>query len=238
MLDFITIDGILAPLTDAWRLTGFSRTNTDNGRLYARLATNAGQTTIELFKRPVREAGDLVASGTGVTGAITLTQANASGLSGAVLLLALGAGDGTLLVFYATDADLDAYESELSALLDAQARFAGDPGFERFTALAKREIDGVIRARLNAEGFRGMFGDAPAALANPADLTEAAAYLALSLVFERLSGAPDSRAVERARHYQLRYERALSATRIVLKPSGAGGALLSVAIGEYVLRRG
>ena len=239
MLDFITTDPFLSTVTDAWRLTGFNRANTDAGRLYARLTENAGQTTIELFKSTAREPADLVAQGTAAPGALMLAQANDSGLSGSCLLAANASGVGHFIAFYACDEDLDAYEADLDKLLDNDGAFAGVNGFERFIALAKRTCDGAIIGRLRASNLgREDTGFYLSSLVNLDKLAEPAALLALALIFERLSGAPDERALAHAKDYRLRFLRAWAATRLEFDLHGTGAPTLSLLAGDVPLVRG
>lgn len=50
MLDFITIAPSLARHLAGLRLTGFSRENTDSGKLYARLTPDGGETRLSLYR--------------------------------------------------------------------------------------------------------------------------------------------------------------------------------------------
>ncbi|MCK6439775.1 MAG: hypothetical protein L6Q71_06180 [Planctomycetes bacterium] len=239
MFDFITIDESLHAISRDWRITGHDRINTDDGRLYARLTTTSGTTTIELFNRPERMPADLVASGSGTIGTVTLAQANSSGLSGSVELIAQPSFDATLIVFYATDEDLDVYEENLASLLDTGGMYAGEPGFERYAALAKRRLDDMIVARIHREGLRGLSREhILSSLLDLPALTEPASYLALALLFERLAGAPDVKAADRSRYFYRRFEQSIASARLVFDFTGTGSAAFTLLFGDVTLLRG
>lgn len=82
----ITNDGS-SQLSDP-QLAGFDETNTDAGKLYAKLEFVSPDYRVQLYKDSGLAAADLVASGTRATasGSVTLTASNSSGLTGTITI--------------------------------------------------------------------------------------------------------------------------------------------------------
>lgn len=231
----ITLNANLAGISDGWALTGWSRANTHHGRLYTRTSLDEETLTIELFSRPERLPEQLVASGSAAApGVLLLSEANGSGLSGSLWLAEASAlSDGELRVFFACDADLHPLHANLSALLDAQGNFAGEPGFEHYTTRATSMLNGILRARLNELGFCERHD--LLCVADSDDLKRAASHLALSELLGRIATSPDPRAALQAREHSLSFHRALAATTLEIH---CLGGVIRAPLGDLRLFRG
>jgi hypothetical protein len=237
MQPFITASCTLDAFTQYWQITGYSRSNTDGGRLHVSVTKSGATLTVSLYRRAGELAGHLVAQGSGEVGLIECSAQNSSGLSGSVEVTALRASGGKLHVFYACDEDLHALEDGLASLTGEAGAFAGAPGFERFTAAATREVNRIVEGRFRQWLPRSVLAEpAPLLLTRPEQLTDAAALLALSLVLQRLAGAPDQRAKKRARKYRLRAEQALHVANVSFD-NGVGSEVAFV-LGTPAITRG
>jgi|GEM_PF-4306859 len=237
----ITISHELASVIAAATLTGFNAANTDCGRLFAATEIADSNITLTLYRHPSCASADAVASGTAsiTANSITLTQANSSGLSGSVELLAVADVSGVLSVSFALRADLDERVSDLDALLDESSEFAGLPDFEGPLLRAKREIDRVISARLRRKGYsRDQARTALATILPSEGLRRAATCFALAAIFERLSNDPGDAMQQRAYHFQSLYRDALASAEIELQAPGASSATERVSIGDYAFLLG
>lgn len=132
-----------------WRFTGYSRENTDHGRVYVATEFSAGDVTVRIYRDELRS--NLVASGTLVgatSGEVALAEVASSGLSGAVTLRnATGAEVVRVDVFYCCDDDLLAYKRDLQEFLDDAGEFNGGHGFNTVCDAAKRELDELLQTR-------------------------------------------------------------------------------------------
>jgi hypothetical protein len=203
MLEYVTTHDDPAGAFARWVIDGADRVNTDNGRLYARLAED-GDITVSLYRDAVRL--QLVAQGTREgTGELTLNEQNDSGLSGSVHINHAAAGDATLDVFYAADGDITALQGEVAAFL-VDGAFAGRPGFAEPLARAKRVMDALLNARY-PEGWRAD---------DLTPLADATARYALFFIYEHLSTRADDPAGQLAAHWRREARLALPRVRLLL----------------------
>ena len=119
MQEVIKINDSLSQLSNL-SLTGFTRANTDELRLYASIKKIATLRIVSLFKHASRGADFTVATGSILlaSGKVTLDEENSSGISGSVELNDDTENDGIEFVLgYADLADLMVYESTIDQLL-------------------------------------------------------------------------------------------------------------------------
>ena len=196
--------------TSRWALTGYSRDNTDQGRLHTTLYESTGDYFVELYKDPGRDSADLVASGSisSPAGEVTISEENSSGLSGSVNLAYEQDSEFSLVVFYCCRADLDAYENDISSLLDASGEIAGRVDFESFCEQAKR----MIEAHLNVRFMRSNLSDPPGRedIAEPSQLQEPACLAALSALYWHLKTDFNDHNFKLSMEYQRRLEKWLA----------------------------
>ena len=138
-------------------LTGFTRANTDDLRLYAAVEFAAPDYSVKLFKDPSRESAFLVASGgtTEAGASVTLNEENSSGISGSAKLnYSADDDDIEILLGYADISDLCVYEAGIEALLPV-----GEEDFHPQHNEAFFQINQLLRQKLREEISTG--GDTP-----------------------------------------------------------------------------
>ena len=145
MQEVIKINDAFSQLSNL-SLTGFTRDNTDELRLYASVKQVTDTRTVTLYRHASRSTGFGVASGfiTEPSGEVTLTEQNSSGISGNVYLDYVQDDDGIeFLLGYATLADLQVYEGTIDQLLpDGQADFRPqhNEAFFRINRIVRRRL--------------------------------------------------------------------------------------------------
>lgn len=128
---------------------------TNRGRLWAVFTASTGD--LSLYRHPAAASGDKVCGGTVTSGAVTLSAANTSGITGTAKVTNGTAGTnpeqdstGTVVISYAHELDLaDAYGIGLDNELDGSSKYRGrDTRFEAVLKTAKRDIDAKLREYL------------------------------------------------------------------------------------------
>lgn len=183
-------------------LTGWGNalaTVSEAGRLYWSVTSG---NTLELYRNEARAAGDLVASGAinASTHAVTLAQANSSGLSGSATVVHTSglAANGEVILSYADEPELASELQHLTSLLDGSSQWEGGRRFEKALRQAKRTLDAALIGQLQHRLPRTA-AHLPdlSAIAQPRQLAEVHAKLTASLLFE-----------QRGVHAPINYERA------------------------------
>ena len=97
----------------------------------------------------------------------------------------------------------------------------------------------MLIARLRRDGLdRQSRAGILSSIADLDALSEPAALLTLALLFERIAGAPDKEAAQRAEHFYRRFEKAIAATRIRLDLGTNGSSPFTLLLGDITLIRG
>lgn len=162
-------------------LTGFSRENTDELRLYASVLLDQANYSVTLYKAASRSAASVVASGTiaQASGRVTLAQQNQSGVSGSVQL-DYTADDGGIefVLGYAALADLKIYETTIDQLLpEGQTDFWPQHNEAFFT------INRLLRRRLLDKFGLNDTCDLPDSVADKRVLTRMQIFYVLHLLY-------------------------------------------------------
>lgn len=100
--------------------------------------------TITLYRNDGTTATDALCSGTIISGAATLTAANASGITGSVKIGGTGDANGTIIISYADEPDLLRIVNKATSWLDGSSQWNGVNRFEDAFITAKRDIDAMI----------------------------------------------------------------------------------------------
>lgn len=130
-------------------LTGFTRQNTDEMRLYVSVEYESPDYFVRMFKDSSRSLDSLVASGSATEGAavVALAESGSSGISGSAKLdYVVDDSQMEILLGYADISDLLVYESGLEALLPSGAADFYPQQNEAFF-----QVNRILRARLRDE---------------------------------------------------------------------------------------
>lgn len=178
-------------------LTGWGNTPTimEQGRLYWRVTSNGASSTLKLYRSAPNAAGswtsaDEMASGTFTIDAdnfvaVTLSQANASGLSGTCLVKASADSRGDVIVTYCDEQDIKRALHDSASLLTS-SQFEGETRFEGVMKQAKREIDRWLRTGQRPQfPSKSTSGEVDLSiLAAPRQLADCHAQLSVALLWE------------------------------------------------------
>lgn len=226
----VAMSPALRNLASRWTLNGTTAASTLDGRLWARVELDNGEFSISLYRRDGMDPGDVVASATGAGPTLALTESNDSGVTGAAELARdaaqqLSATGGTLTGIIqmppAVDADLEALEPDLGALLDEGGTYAGAAGFSIPLLGAGDFLNGALRRRLLNRGWcESDACEALAALDAPRLLRDATAHLALARIFQRESGRGDPKAGARAAYHRQQARESMAALRLTFHHPG------------------
>ena len=214
-------------------------TVSEAGRLYWSVTVG---NVLELYKREGRAAADLAASGSihATTDAVTLAQANNSGLSGSATVVhtAGRASSGEMILSYADEPELTVEVQHLTSLLDGSSQWEGGRRFEKALKESKRLLDAALLGQLHVRLARTPehLPDL-AAIAQPRQLAQVHAKLAAALLFEhRGVHAPVN--YERAEHKRRDAMDMLKSIALVLDLDNNDIADESRALSTGVVRRG
>ncbi len=206
--------------SSSWKLSGYSRDNTDDGKLYCSIYKDLPDYKVEIYKSANMDAGSLVASGaiSAVTGEVTLGEENSSGLSGSMMLDYLTDIEFEIIAFYACYEDLRGFERNLADLLDENGLIDGSPRFETFIEHSKRIIDAHLAVRFS----RSTFSNPPSReqLSSPDVLREPAIYATLSALYFYLKADFNDSNFKLALDYQKKLENWLATKPVVFSRNG------------------
>ncbi len=242
--------------TSRWRLGGVATKegaeNTDGGVLWLAMTRDGGTVTAELFKDAARAADAKVATGTADTSGldgtaeaaveVALTEANASGLSGAFFVHRFVAdGACPVQVALCVDEDLDTLWDGIEAL----PGYDDTAGCAEFIRLACQDVlartAAMFRDTLggHASAAAWFIADAGRSLpdlrriANPAQLRVAAAHRALEIALGRCHRSGAETMYSRLRDYHHgEWERAMAS--LVLAVRGGEGDVAASPSGSAV----
>ena len=234
-METFTIIGDGTSVSSAWSLSGYSRDNTDGGRLYCKVFFNSPDYVVELYKSSDFSSANLVASGsiTDSSGDVTLSEENSSGLSVSLKLAYSGDVEFGLLVFYACYEDLRGFERNLADLLDDAGEIDGRVRFESFIEHSKRILDAHLAVRF----ARSVHSDTPGRenLASPDELREPAIYATLSAIYFYMKADFNDSNFKLALDYQKKLENWLATKPINFN---RGGVNIVLEAGAVYIRRG
>lgn len=234
-METYTLKGEGAKVSLGWKLSGYSRDNTDEGRLFCKIYFSTPNYIVELYKSSDFASESLVASGSisEAKGLVELTQENSSGLSGSVKLAYTGDVEFEMIVFYACFEDLRGFERNLADLLDSSGEIDGRVRFESFIEHSKRILDAHIAVRF----ARSVHSNPPGRenLASPDELREPAIYATLSAVYFYLKADFNDSNFHLALDYQKKLENWLATKPVVFVRDGVEIVLEA---GAVYVRRG
>lgn len=124
-------------------LTGWGNqlaTWSEQGRVYWRVSGS----TLTLYRNEGTTATDALCTGTISGGEVTLTAANASGISGTASVSGSGDANGTITISYADEPDLLRIVNRATSWLDGSNQWNGVNRFEDAFTTAKRDIDAML----------------------------------------------------------------------------------------------
>jgi hypothetical protein len=205
-------------------LTGFTRANTDDMRLYAAVEFVSPDYSVKLYKDASRGEDSLVAAGTADSpqATVALDEENESGISGSVKLnFAADDRDIEMLLGYADVSDLEVYEASIDAFLPA-----GEADFHPQQNEAFFQINQVLRHKLREEA-PGCEALLPDAVKDKRSLTRAQVFYVLFLIYNdraaRVDDVDGPYAAAREKYFNL-YERELSSITLLIDADSDGVA--------------
>lgn len=233
-METYTIMGTGSQQSSRWKLSGYSRENTDGGRLFCTIYKDLPNYKVELYKSVNMESGSLVASGaiSAVSGEVELVAENSSGISGTVMLEYLSDIEFEIIVFYACYEDLRGFERNLADILDENGQIDGSPRFESFIEHSKRILDAHLAVRF----LRSTYSNPPGReqLSSPDMLREPAIYATLSALYFYLKADFNDSNFKLALDYQKKLENWLATKPVVFSRDGVEIVLEAGAV--YVRR--
>jgi len=234
-METYTLKGNGANVSKGWKLSGYNRENTDNGKVYCKVYFNSPNYIVELYKSSDFNSADLVSSGSIAesTGSVSLSEENSSGLSGSLNLKYTGNVEFEIIVFYACFEDLRGFERNLADLLDSSGEIDGRVRFESFIEHSKRILDAHLAVRF----ARSVYSNPPGRenLVSPDELREPAIYATLSAVYFYLKTDFNDSNFRLALDYQKKLENWLATKPVVFNRDGVEIVLEA---GAVYVRRG
>ncbi|MCD4656238.1 MAG: hypothetical protein K8S87_01720 [Planctomycetes bacterium] len=233
-METYTIKGTGGQHSSCWKLSGYSRENTDGGRLFCSIYKDLPEYKVEIYKSANKESGSLVASGAiaAVSGEVVLDEENSSGLSGTMMLDYLLDTEFEIIVFYACYEDMRGFERNLADLLDDNGQIDGSPRFETFIEHSKRILDAHLAVRFSRSTYSNPPGREQ--LSSPDILREPTIYATLSALYFYLKADFNDSNFKLALDYQKKLENWLATKPVVFSRDGVEIVLEAGAV--YVRR--
>lgn len=159
----------------------------DKGRMWGKITTGD---VFELYRRPGLASGDKVCNGTISSNAVTLSQANSSGISGSADINTFTSGSTHLfdvIVSYADEQDIVRMYSGAANELDSNSKYEGqDTRFEALLKEQKRYLDQLLWTRLKDQiGTDTLGRPLLGYIADPRQLARVHAKLCVAQLYER-----------------------------------------------------
>ena len=234
-METYTIRGEGGQQSSGWKLSGYSRENTDGGMLYCKIYKDLPDYKVEVYKSADMGSENLVASGSinSVSCKVELGEMNSSGLSGSLMLDYSLDIEFEMIVFYACYEDLRGFERNLADILDDNGEIDGRVRFESFIEHSKRIIDAHLAVRFARSAYSNPPGREQ--LSCPDALREPAIFATLSALYFYLKSDFNDSNFHLALDYQKKLENWLATKPVVFSRDGVEIVLEA---GAVYVRRG